>query len=89
MTFRYDDLTRENWYKYGACRGLDPNLFFPEVGVSRIQMANVKAVCQRCVVKEMCLEDAIGRSDDPEGIWGGTTERERRELRRIRKRQSA
>lgn len=89
MGLTVDDLNNEEWHKYAACRGLDVNLFFPEKGVSRIQMANVKAVCSRCVVASSCLDYAVSQSDDPEGIWGGTSPRERRELRRRHKRRSA
>jgi WhiB family redox-sensing transcriptional regulator len=89
MGMTVDDFNDEHWYKYGACRGLDVNLFFPEIGVSRIQMTNVKAVCARCVVASSCLDYAVSQSDDPEGIWGGTSPRERRELRRKYKQRTA
>lgn len=43
--------------------------------------AVAKALCASCPVEEECLQVALvqGHKD---GIWGGHTERERRELRR-------
>ncbi|MEM7323501.1 MAG: WhiB family transcriptional regulator [Actinomycetota bacterium] len=66
------------WYVDGACRGLDPDLFFPERGEST---ADAKAVCAGCVVRAECLEWALA-TRERFGIWGGTSERERRRLRR-------
>ncbi|MCB1258049.1 MAG: WhiB family transcriptional regulator [Microthrixaceae bacterium] len=64
------------------CMGVDPDLFFPERGAST---AEAKAVCEGCVVKDLCLESALANGEKF-GIWGGTSERERRALRRERSR---
>jgi hypothetical protein len=66
-----------------ACRGVDPELFFPvaEAGpVLARQVAEAKAVCARCPVRAECLEFALRLL--PYGIAGGLTEQERRALRR-------
>lgn len=68
-----------DWRARGACIGLDPALFFPTQG-SPIQCA--LAVCGRCPVRLECLAWAIGHGERV-GIWGGTTERTRRRVRRI------
>ena len=65
------------WRRQGACAGLDPGLFFPERG---IRIDAVLAVCADCSVKEPCLE--WGLYHEKEGIWGGTSARERRTMRR-------
>ena len=39
------------------------------------------AICNECPVKIDCLEYAINTNQDS-GIWGGTTEEERKNLRR-------
>lgn len=39
-----------------------------------------KAVCASCLVREECLAYALAESIT-EGVWGGMTTRERRELR--------
>lgn len=68
------------WAKLGNCLGCDPDLFFPERGASTRE---AKAVCGACVVKDECLEFAL-RTNEKFGIWGGTSERERRRMRRAR-----
>lgn len=64
----------------GNCAGIDPDLFFPERGASTRE---AKAVCFGCVAREGCLEHALANGEKF-GIWGGTSERERRRLRRQR-----
>ena len=63
-----------------ACRGVDAELFYPDRGVST---AEAKDVCKRCPVRAACLEFALVNVEKF-GIWGGTSERERRRLRRER-----
>jgi WhiB family transcriptional regulator, redox-sensing transcriptional regulator len=64
------------WHEYAACRGVDPELFFPGQGRSA---AKAREVCARCSVREECLEYALKDEDAfYYGIWGGTTPRERR-----------
>jgi WhiB family redox-sensing transcriptional regulator len=69
------------WMAYGACRGTDPELFFPVsvTGASVEQVSSAKAVCGRCQVRENCLSYALRAM--PEGIWGGTTRQERIAMR--------
>ena len=55
--------------------------FFPARGESA---RDAKAVCAMCAVKNDCLEYAM-RFDQLCGVWGGMSERERRQLRRERK----
>lgn len=64
-----------------ACRGLDTNLFFPTRGEDT---AAAKAVCKRCAVKVECADWALANSEKF-GIWGGTSERDRRSARRTRR----
>jgi WhiB family transcriptional regulator, redox-sensing transcriptional regulator len=73
------DLDR-SWRDYANCLGVDPDLFFPERGDTS---ADAKAVCRGCVVREECLEDALGNGERF-GVWGGMSERERRVIRRER-----
>lgn len=58
-----------SWREEAACRGMDPDLFFPERGEST---AEAKAVCRACLVRTPCLDEAL--AEDPgrdRGIWGG------------------
>jgi WhiB family transcriptional regulator, redox-sensing transcriptional regulator len=68
------------WQDYANCLGVDPDLFFPERGASTRE---AKEVCRGCVVREDCLEYALGNGEKF-GIWGGMSERERRRIRRQR-----
>jgi WhiB family redox-sensing transcriptional regulator len=70
----------KTWQDYANCLGVDPDLFFPERGVPTRE---AKAVCSGCVVREECLEYALANGEK-HGIWGGTSERERRGIRRQR-----
>lgn len=70
-----------HWQAHGNCRGVDPNLFFPERGEST---RDAKAVCAGCAVRDECLEHALSRPEKF-GIWGGLSERERRRIRRARR----
>lgn len=71
------------WSDFAACRGEEPELFFPvsEVGPGARQVAKAKAVCARCPVRDVCLGFALDNALDF-GIFGGTTPDERRRLLR-------
>jgi WhiB family redox-sensing transcriptional regulator len=69
------------WQKQANCRGVDPDLFFPERGASTRE---AKEVCRGCVVREDCLEYALANRERV-GIWGGLSESERRPMRRARR----
>lgn len=70
---------RDSWRLQAACRGYDPNLFFPEKG--RPTPGYVYDLCRACPVAEDCLDYAM-RWRFLQGIWGGTNEQERRRMRR-------
>ena len=65
------------WMSGGACRGEDPELFFPisSTGPFRDQINAAKAVCRRCSELQTCLSYAVRTAQD--GIWGGATKDER------------
>lgn len=72
---------RWGWRERAACRGLDPGLFHPERGpLAEAQTDAARAVCGGCVVRMTCLLVAL---EDPTclGVWGGTSERQRRRMR--------
>jgi WhiB family transcriptional regulator, redox-sensing transcriptional regulator len=76
-----------DWRSLGACRDEDPDLFFPitSQGPSARQVTMAKAVCARCGVQRQCLRFAIENRQD-HGVWGGTTEEERKHMRRASRR---
>ncbi len=75
-------MTIEHWTDLAACRGVDPELFYPisATGPAVEQVTKAKKVCSGCPVTEDCLNWAL-RAGEPVGIWGGTTPEERRYLR--------
>jgi hypothetical protein len=69
------------WRSRAACRGSDPELFFPDTEdgpASRAQVAAAKRVCSGCAVRAARLAEALVRI--PHGIAGGLTAEERRGL---------
>jgi WhiB family transcriptional regulator, redox-sensing transcriptional regulator len=77
----------DDWRDDAACRHEDPDLFFPigSSGPTLMQTEQAKAVCHRCSVREECLRWALD-TEQFIGVWGGTSEMERRALRRRRRR---
>jgi WhiB family redox-sensing transcriptional regulator len=73
-----------DWRLDAACRYLDPELFFPvgTAGPAVQQIDQAKQVCHACPVREQCLGWALAH-DPTLGIWGGTTEDQRRALRLV------
>ena len=66
------------WHERALCPQTDPERFFPEKGSST---RDAKAICSRCEVRTECLEYAL-KTDTRFGVWGGLSERERRQLKR-------
>ena len=71
------------WRAEALCRDTDPELFFPigTTGAALVQIEQARAVCRQCPVQADCLDFALTTNQDS-GIWGGTSEEERRKLRR-------
>jgi len=79
----YDSIDNDDWRELAACRDTSPDLFFPvgTTGPAIEQIAQAKAVCQTCDAQAACLEFALQTNQDS-GVWGGTSEEERRKIRR-------
>ena len=65
-------------FSQAACAGVDPDLFFPGRGES---VKEAKAVCEGCACRAECLQYALDNHENV-GVWGMTSERERRTIRR-------
>jgi WhiB family redox-sensing transcriptional regulator len=84
----------DDWRTSAACRDTDPDLFFPigTTGQAIDQIEAARAVCIECDVRDACLEFALATNQES-GVWGGTSEEERRKLRKAwlaaRRRRSA
>ena len=70
-----------NWMGQGNCRDHPPSTFFPSDGVG-VELA--RRICATCPVQAPCLEYALRNRVD-HGVWGGTSERERRRIARKRR----
>ncbi len=72
-----------SWREHAACRDTDPDLFFPvgTTGPAVDQIESAQAVCHQCDAQSDCLEFALATNQDS-GVWGGTSEEERRKLRK-------
>jgi len=80
---RTHDWDTESWRSRSACRDSDPDVFFPigVTGNALEQIETARRICTACHVARECLEFALATNQEA-GIWGGTTEEERRKLRK-------
>ena len=69
------------WMTAGKCHDMPPSTFFPNDGVG-VELA--RRICVDCPVKTPCLEYALLNRID-HGVWGGSSERERRRIARRRR----
>jgi WhiB family transcriptional regulator, redox-sensing transcriptional regulator len=81
-------IATSSWWEQAACQFADPELFFPvtvgSAGHSR--MATAKALCASCGIRLRCLEYALDTRQE-HGVWGGTSEDERRAIAASRSRE--
>lgn len=70
------------WMAQAECVDLTA-LMFPGRG-DNAGVDAARAVCARCPVRVDCLEYALD-NDEHYGVWGGTSERERRRMRKARR----
>ena len=74
----------DTWRQHAACATADPDLFYPTQGENHKGTA-AKAICATCPVADQCLEEALARPIHEDfGVWGGTSEKQRREIRKRR-----
>ena len=75
--------TGRSWRAQARCLGSDPDLFFPLGGAGEplAQAETAKRICHQCEVSNLCLQYAL-ETNQVTGVWGGTSEEERRSMRR-------
>ena len=73
----------DDWRDRSLCRDSNPELFFPvgATGIALDQIEAAKEICDVCTVNHECLEFALATNQEA-GVWGGTSEEERRKLRK-------
>jgi WhiB family redox-sensing transcriptional regulator len=70
-----------DFWARAACRKVaEKNIFFPEPGDPGTV---AKLICAHCPIRRECLDWALDHREDY-GIFGGTTGRERIEMRKLR-----
>lgn len=74
-----------DWMSFGNCAGLDSDLMFPRTTKGT---DDAKKVCRDCIVRERCLEYALTPPFEKWGVWGETSEKQRRSMRNRRRRAS-
>jgi WhiB family redox-sensing transcriptional regulator len=74
------------WQEQAACKTTDPEAFFPNKG-DRQTLIAAKRVCKSCPVVADCLEYAL-LAPEWAGVWGDTSERQRRDIVRLGKKRS-
>lgn len=67
-----------DWWRRANCLQVGGDLHYPEKGMSTRE---AKKICKGCDVRTECLHEALA-NDEPFGVWGGLSERERRNLKR-------
>ena len=74
----------DSWQARAACQGQMGLAFYPPVRTERRSVKaareeRAKEICRSCPVRTDCLDHAL-TSNERYGIWGGTTENERKHL---------
>jgi WhiB family redox-sensing transcriptional regulator len=67
------------WQQEALCAQTGADFFFPEPGSS---VREAKRICGMCPIRAACLAYALD-NDERFGVWGGLSEKERLELRRV------
>lgn len=76
----FDDYPPQPDWSQAACAhsGAGGDEFFPERRGDHLTLA--RRVCSTCPIQAACLQYALDH--DEEGLWAGTTQRQRRAMRR-------
>ena len=67
------------WATFASCKDHPELTFFPQ---TKTEEAAALAVCAVCPVRDECLDHAL-ETNERFGVWGGTTEKQRRKLARL------
>ena len=73
--------TRLPNFEGAMCSTVDPEIFFPSAGSHR-RIMQAKDICFKCYRRVECLNFAL-EEGITWGIWGGTTGRDRRHLKKL------
>ena len=71
---------RDYFERRGPCVDVHVSVMYPR---TKAEAKVPKEICSECPVREECLEHALDNNEEY-GVWGGTTELERRALKKAR-----
>ena len=74
-----------DWMDRAACHGIELTAFYPLSDLATIP-AEAADACDVCIVQPQCLSYALDTAQH--GVWGGTTDEDRRLLRRREQRRA-
>ena len=77
------------WHQDAACREAPLSVTWFPTGKGPNAGAEAKRICSTCLARDACLEWALEQGSDLDGIWAGTTPRDRRAMRREQKKRAA
>jgi WhiB family redox-sensing transcriptional regulator len=69
-----------NWRTKAACKGMNPDIFYPEHEDGRMPRSyydDARRICRSCEVSEKCLAEALD-NNIVDGMWGGLTPKQRK-----------
>jgi WhiB family redox-sensing transcriptional regulator len=78
MSRLHDVLIRDEWSTSAACAPYDPELWWVE-DPNDLARKIALEVCESCPVQRDCLQHAL-TTPEREGIWGGKTPAQRRNI---------
>jgi WhiB family redox-sensing transcriptional regulator len=78
-------IPKKDWFGRAACKG-KTELMFPKKHKDITYIAQARAICKTCPVREQCLEYALEfPAADMHGVWAGLTSRQLAAEQRRRK----
>lgn len=75
------DLRGMEWMRDAPCTSADPELFCPDKANQVLMLRAARRICSTCPVAGECLAFAVEHHE--QGIWGGTDDRQRAQMRRV------
>ncbi len=69
----------EAWMAKAACKGSNVHEFFP---MGRGSTSTIDT-CNVCAVRDECLDYVLSFGANQPGVWGGTTEQDRKRARGV------
>lgn len=81
---------KSDFKERGRCRSMNVEIFFPlrgQPGKEAMKVCNGTEQTGPCEVRNQCLEYALSLPNFCVGIWGGSSQKERRRIKAERERQ--